>query len=218
MDGSHTVPLSFTHDVQRHPGYAAVRPRDEVDDQGVLDYLDVRRRPDRRHEGALDLRTGRVPAGVGDPITQVATLARQGELAGVRVVELRTECDQLADRFGPFGDECANGPFVAQTRTGDERVVQVLLWCVPRTERSGDPALRPLGGARREDVLGDHEHGAHLASLQRRGQSCDARADDDDVGVRPPAGDGCQQSSRERCHPRNLAGRHRVATDESGVR
>ena len=160
----------------------------QVDREGVLDHLDLRGPFDGGDQRPLDLGSGRVTARMGDPVAVVAALAGQRQLAVGVVVEVGAESDQLADRFRPLLDQDPHRVEVAGARAGHERVELVLGGGVPRAQRCGDPALRPLGGAGGEDVLGDDEDLADLArEPQRGGQPGDARADDHDVGARRPA-------------------------------
>ena len=171
VHGADAVALALAEHVQGQPGDAAVGGAQQVDGQRVLDDLDLGRPLDRGDEGALDLGAGRVAAGVGDPVAVVAALAGQRQLAVGVVVELGAERDQLADRLRALGHQDAYGVDVAGARAGHEGVVLVLLGGVARAERGGDAALRPLGGAGGEDVLGDDEQ------VQRRDRrrGCAAR-------------------------------------------
>ena len=180
------VALALAHHVQGEPGDAAVVGEQQVDGEGVLDHLDLGRPRDRGDQRALDLGPGGVAAGVRDPVAVVAALAGQAELAVGVVVEVGAERDQLADRLGALGDQHPDRLRVAGAGAGDQGVALVLRRGVAGAERGGDAALRPLGGARVEHVLGDHEDLVDLsAQPQRRGQAGDAGADHDDVGGRP---------------------------------
>ena len=123
----------------------------------------------------------------------------------------------------------ASGPSVTSARTASTshapapatRVsTQVLLGGVPRAERRRDAALRPLGGAGVEDVLGDdQELQAPVGGVdaQRGRQPGDAGADHHDVGPRGPAGLGCGQPTRKAfAHSGRLAG-ERVAAGQRRV-
>ncbi len=120
---------------------------DQVERQRVLDDGDRRRLQHRGNESALDLRTGGVPAGVDDAVTVVAALTRQLQLTQRVGVEHRPEVDQLAKRCRAFCDQRADSVLVAQTCTGDERVVEVLLRTVSGADRCRYPTHRPTGGA-----------------------------------------------------------------------
>ena len=91
--------------VQGDPCDAAVLGEQQVDGEGVLDHLDLGRALDGGDQRPLDLRTGRVAAGVRDPVAVVAALPGQRQLAVGVVVEVGAERDQLADRLGPFLDQ-----------------------------------------------------------------------------------------------------------------
>ena len=191
----------------------------QVEDERVLDDLDPGIGRDGRDQCALDLGTGGVAAGVRDPVAVVAALAGQRQLPGRGVVELRAERDQLAHRLGTLGDQHAYRVEVAGPGTRDQGVVLVLLRGVARAQCGRDPALRPLGRAGVEDVLGDDQHrAAGLLELgadpQGRGEAGDAGADDDHVGARRPARGGRAQPAgdvggRAAGHPGRLARRRR---------
>ena len=157
VHGADAVVLALAEHVEGQPGDAAVGGAQQVDGQRVLDDLDLRRPLDRGDEGALDLGAGRVAAGVGDAVAVVAALAGQRQLAVGVVVELGAEGDQLADRVGTLRHQHAYGLDVAGARAGHEGVALVLLGGVAGAEGRRDAALRPLGRARGEHVLGDDE-------------------------------------------------------------
>ena len=75
---------------------APVGVGEQVEDKRVLDHLDPGVVGDRGHQGAEDLRTGGVAAGVGDPVAQVPALAGQRDAAVGVVVEAGAGGDQLA--------------------------------------------------------------------------------------------------------------------------
>ena len=84
--------------------------------------------------------------------------------------KLRAERDQLADRLRALGDQDPHGLDVARARAGHQGVVLVLLGGVAGAERRGDAALRPLGRAGVEHVLGDDQQ-----SSSSRPRGCAAR-------------------------------------------
>ena len=143
--------------VQGHPRDAAVLGEQQVDGQRVLDHLDLGSALDGGDQRPLDLGAGGVAAGVRDPVAVVAALAGQRQLAVGAVVEVGAERDQLADGLGALLDEHPHGVEVAGAGAGDEGVELVLLGGVPRAERGGDAALRPLRRAGGQDVLGDDQ-------------------------------------------------------------
>jgi hypothetical protein len=202
-DRADAVPAARAPHVQRdaahRPSLALPRrrgdrtgAREEVDDEGVLDDLDagiVAHRLELCDEGAGDLRTGRVPAGVRDPVGMVTALAREGHLSAELRVEPRPARDELADPRRPLGDEHLDGSPVAEPAPGDEGVLEVGGRRVGRVERCRDPALGPDGRPRGELALRHEEHPRDAAAeLERGGEPGDARADDDDVRLGDPPG------------------------------
>ena len=206
VDRADAVADPLADHVQGHPRDAPVLGEQQVDREGVLDHLDLGRSLDRGDQGPLDLGPGGVAAGVRDPVAVMAALPGQRQLTVGVVVEVGAERDQLADRLGTFLDEDAHRVEVAGARPGHEGVELVLLGGVPRAERGGDATLRPLGGAGREHVLGDHQDLPDpIAQPECRGEPGDARADDHDIGRRRPAGVGCRQPAGEAAYwPRHL--------------
>ena len=129
----------------------------QVDGQRVLDDLDLGGPLDGGDQGPLDLGSGRVPAGVRDPVAVVAALTGQAQLAVRLLVEDGAQRDQLVDGGRSLGHQGAYGGGVTGTGARDEGVPLVVGRGVLGAQRRGDPALRPLGGAGVEDVLGDHQ-------------------------------------------------------------
>ena len=164
--------------MQGHAGDAAVLGEQQVDGERVLDDLDLGRALDGGDQGPLDLGAGGVAAGVRDPVPVVAALAGQREHALGAVVEAGAERDQLVHRLRPLADQRPHGVEVAGAGPGDEGVVLVLLRGVARAERGGDAALRPLGRAGGQDVLGDDQDLVDLvdaAAARRSARRCRSR-------------------------------------------
>jgi hypothetical protein len=92
----------------------------------MLDHSDGRVPVHRRDQGAFDLGTGGVAAGVDHSVTVVAALPGQLEIPGRVAVEAGAELDQLLDRGRAFGDQQPDRGLVAQTDAGAQRVAQVL--------------------------------------------------------------------------------------------
>jgi hypothetical protein len=141
---------------------------------------------------AGDLRAGRVAAGVRDAAAVVPALAGQLYLAGAGVgVEAGPGLDETPHGGGALGHERTDGLLVAQARSGDEGVVEVLVGGVALAERGGYAALGPAGGAVVEPGLGDDDRTeTRGVAAERGGQPGDAGADDHDVRVDAPAGRG----------------------------
>ena len=133
---------------------------------------------------------------MGDAVAMVPALAGQAELTVGVEVEVGAEGDQLAYRLGALADQRAHGVQVAGAGTGHQGVALVLGGGVAGTERRRDAALRPLGRARVEHVLGHDQHAVDTAPQPQRGrQPGDAGPDHHDVGRDRPAGFGCRQAT-----------------------
>ena len=100
VDRADSVALALAHHVQGDAGDAAVLGGQQVDGERMLDDLDLGGSLDGGDQGALDLGTGGVAAGVRDPVTVVAALAGQRQHPLGAVVEVRAERDQLVDGLG----------------------------------------------------------------------------------------------------------------------
>ncbi len=197
VDGADAVALPLAHHVQRGAGDPATGVEQQVDGECVRDHLDLGCPLHGRDQSPLDLGAGRVTTGVGDPVTMVAALAGQAELAVGVVVELRAESDQLAHRLGALGDQRPHGLAVAGAGARDQGVPLVLRGGIARAERRGDAALRPLSGPSVEDVLGHHHDpmlGKGGVDPQRGGEPGDAGPDDHHVGPGGPPRLGSQQA------------------------
>ncbi len=203
VDGAHAVVLALAHDVQGDALGTAVGIREQVQDQGVLDDAQGGR-THRLDERAGDLGARRVTAGVRDATAVVAALTGQRDRSRVGGVEVRAGVDQPAYGVGALGDQGADRRRVAQPRTGDQGVVEVLLGGVPLADRGGDAALGPPGGAVVETGLGDDDgREAGGGAAERGGETGHAGADHDDVRVDGPAGGGGGQPySGHVCAPR----------------
>jgi hypothetical protein len=173
--------------VDGHAGDTVVSG-DQVERERVLDHVDLRCLVDGGGKRALDLGAGRVTSGVHDPVAMMPALASELELAQRCRVERCSEGDQLAQGSGTLGDERADSILVAQPGAGSQRVVEVVLRAVSRTDRGGHAAHRPARRAGRERVLRHDQHPAELAGPQRCREAGDARPDDDDVDPFLPAG------------------------------
>lgn len=194
VHGTHAVVLTLAHDVQGDARGPAVRVRQQVEHERVLDRAQSARAY-RLDERPGDLRAGGVAARMRDPAAVVAALPGERQVALFGLVEVRAGRDQAAYGVGSLGDEDPYGLLVAQARARHQRVVQVLFGGVALAEGRGDAALRPAGGAVVEAGLGDDDGPEALGlAAQSRGQAGDAGADDHDVRVDGPPGLGCVQS------------------------
>ena len=157
---------------------ASCRPvDDEVDEERVLDDSH-RARAQTRDEGFLDRGAGGIPARVQDAGVRVRRLETLHEVTVRRTVELDTERDQLTDAAGALLGEHADGVGIAESRTGDEGVVDVILDTVVVEHDPCDAALRVAGVGVFEDVLRHERHATtRIGSVQRRGQPGDTGPD-----------------------------------------
>ena len=148
--------------VDGHAGDTVVSGH-QVERERMLDHVDLRSLVDGGGKRALDLGAGRVTACVHDPVAMMPALTGELELAERCRVEGRSERDQLAQCSGALGDERADSILVAQPGAGRQRVVEVVLGAVPRTDRGGHAAHRPARRAGRQHVLRHDQHPAELA-------------------------------------------------------
>jgi hypothetical protein len=194
VHGAHAVVLALAHDVQAHARGTPLGVRQQVQDQRVLD----RAQPTRAYrldERPGDLGAGRVAAGVRDTTAVVAALAGELDAALVVGVEVGAGGHEPAYGVGALGDQDAHRLLVAQPRTRDQRVVQVLLGGVALAQRRRDTALRPAGGTVVETCLGDDDRPqARRLAAQGRGEAGDAGTDDHHVRGDGPARCGRVQS------------------------
>ena len=181
--------------MQRHAAYARVLVLQQVYDQRVLEDLDTRVLLNRDQCGAqrCDQSPGyllscRVPAGMGDPVPAVTTLARQCDLTIGPTVELGPEGHELTNPGRALGNQDAHRFFVADSGACYQGVPKMLLRRVRRIQGGSDSTLRPLCRALRQHGLGDEQYAVDaLAQTQCGGEAGNTRANDDDVSrYRPP--------------------------------
>jgi hypothetical protein len=156
--------------------------------QGVLDDLDAGVGGHRGDQRPLDLGSGRVPAGMSDPVPVVSALPGQRQIPSWVAVELGPPGDQLRHLLRTLADQHAHGFLDTQSGPSHQGVVDVLLDGVPFRLDRCDAALRPVGRPGRHHMLGHHHDLAQVAALQGGGQSGNPRADDHDVHLTDPAG------------------------------
>lgn len=194
VHGAHAIVLALAHDVQGDARRTAVRVRQQVEYQRVLD----RTKPTRAYrldQRPGDLRAGRVAPGVRDTAAVVAALAGEFQLSLGGLVEVGARLDEPPYGVRALGDEDPYGLLVAQARARHERVVLVLLGGVALAQGRGDAALRPAGGAVVETGLGDDDRReAGRLAAQGRGEAGDAGSDDHHVRRDGPAGGGGVQA------------------------
>lgn len=189
--------MALTHDVQGDSGDATVRSGQQVDDEGVLDQPDVVGPLHRGDQRPLDLRAGRVSAGVRDAVAVMPALPRQRQVPIGQGVEPRAQLDQVSHRVRSLGHQRPYGVRIAQSGARDQGVLQMILGRILRAERGGDTALGPLGRAGGDDILGHHQDSAELTGFQCGGQSGDAGTDHHHVDGVCPTGFGRRQPLRD---------------------
>ncbi len=210
--GADAVAAALAEDVQRDAGGPTAGDArgcgpEQIEHEGVLDDLDAARAAtENRGAVGLDgceqrprhLQPGRVAAGVRDAVAVVAALPGQREAAVGPAVEGGAEGGELPHPLRALGDQRPDGGLVADTDPGDQGVDEVLLGVVVRSERRGDPALRPPGGTGVEHGLGDQDDvPSRRTQVQRGREAGDTRADDHDVGQHRPTRRGGPQPQRQ---------------------
>ncbi len=98
----------------------------EVDGEGVLPDVEVRRLADPLDHRPHDLLAGGVAQGVGDAVAAVSALASQDQ-AVAGLVELGAPVDQLVDPLRALADDPLDHLAVAERPAGLERVGHVVL-------------------------------------------------------------------------------------------
>jgi len=184
---SDSVALTLAHDMQRHSLNATLDISQQIERERTLDEFDALIGEYGGDERATDLRTRRIPSGMGDAITQVAAFTGEFQFPGFVDIEGRTEFDQMPHRIGAFGHQRAHRIDIAQSGTGDEGVVQVFLGGVVLGERGSDAALRPPCRAFIDSTLRHDEHAqARSPRIECGGQAGDPGSDDHDIGADLP--------------------------------
>ncbi len=179
------VPVRVAHQHARHRRTVVQHPQGHVTGAEVQHGRGV-------VERALNFGAGGVAARVHDASPRVTTLARHVPATWGRFVETGSDADQFGHGKVAVGDDRAHRVRITEARArrqgvGDVGVHRVVIV----RQHHGDAALCVVGGGRPARVvrLGQDDHAAAGASGgQRGGQSCDARADDDDVGCMGPIG------------------------------
>jgi 3-dehydroquinate synthase len=112
----------------------------------------------------------------------VRPFTRKGQF-GASPVELGAPGNEFMDPVRPLFDEHARGPFVHQTITGNNGVVQMQADLVFVTEHDGNPALRILSGRFSEFLFGKHEHPASIGKRDRCTQAGDSGSDHNEISM-----------------------------------
>ena len=115
---------------------------DDVDGLAVLEDRDVGVARDLAQR-QLDVRAGRVAAGVDDAVAAVRGLAAERHLA-VDAVEGHAEAHEVGDAVRGFGGEDARRFGVDQAGAGVQRVLEMQLGAVVGANCGRDAALRVL--------------------------------------------------------------------------
>ncbi len=115
-----------------------------------------------------------------DTAVRMPTLARQVQRLGL-LDEGDAHFDEPFDRVRRILDHELDRVAAVQARSGDHRVLDVILERIARVEHRRDAALRPGGRSAGQITLRQHEHAAMIGERDRGGQPRGARADDDDV-------------------------------------
>ena len=137
---------------------------------------------------------------MGNSTAQVTPFAGERDRASVVRIEVRTQRNELAHRFGPLGDQDRDGILIAQTRTCDDCVNEVVLRGIIVGQSSRDATLCPRGGALLHLRLRDEQDcAASRPQSECRRQACDTGTDHDGIGTRCPPWFGCEQSTRHPC-------------------
>jgi hypothetical protein len=83
---------------------------------------------------------------------------------------------QVKDVLGPLADAHVHYVEVAQAIAYPQRVLNVLLRCVTRTQHRSHPTLSLVGVGVREGTLGHNQHATVLGGTQSEVEACQARA------------------------------------------
>jgi hypothetical protein len=114
-----------------------------------------------RVQGAENFASGGVAMCVQNAIAAVCALPAKSKF-GALAVELRAPLDQLLNAIGGIFDKDGCRLRVTQAVAGVERVLQMKADFIFIAERSGDPALCPLGGRIRNLPLGQYDYAAGI--------------------------------------------------------
>ncbi len=166
---------------RQHGTDAAAFVGEQIEREGVVPERQVRHVPGAVDDGAHDLEAGGVAECMDDAAMAVAPFARQGEMA-LFLVEMRAPVDQGRDLPRRLAHHHFDDVAMAQTAAGRERVLDMVLEAVFRRHDARDAPLGIIAVALLNLVLGDDEHVNARRHRQRRTQTRDAAADDEDVG------------------------------------
>ena len=155
---------------------------DQVDREVVFKNVNVFIRSYGLEQGALDLAAGDV-LGVQDAPLGVASLAAEIKFAFAIAIfalgKFHSEFDQLHDALRAGLDNAANDLLVAQSRTGNQRVLHVALERILLACHCGDAALRVVGVRFRPAFFRDDGNRPGVGHLECERQPGDPAAEDD---------------------------------------
>ena len=134
-------------------------------------------------EGALDVQSGAVAAGVEDARLGVSALLSERDSAVWGAVEVDAALDQAPDGGWSLGGEDFDGRFVAEPVAGADRVGGVALRVIGGGDGGGDPALCAVGIRLADGSLADQADGAVFTGEQGGVEAGETGADDQEVEV-----------------------------------
>ena len=155
--------------------------REQVDCEEVFVDADVGVLLHRFEQGTLDFPTGGV-LGVQDAVLRMPAFLSQAERPVRQAVKLRAVIDQLIDPAGPLFHHRPHDVFLAQPIPRIQRVGDVLFKGVHIGHDRGDAALCVLGVGFFFPCLRDDHDFPEAGGLEREGETCYARTDDEKVG------------------------------------
>ncbi len=167
------------------PGKSQVAGGYQVNAHAMLKDGHPGHRPHAVQQQPLHFVARDVPA-MQHPPAGMAAFAAQIVTAGFRwrqLGKLQSETLQFRNPRRPGGEDGFHHPPVAQPGAGHQRVVDMLLQAVIRSNHAGNPALGVIGVALRAVFLGQHSHPAVPAQVDGRHQPGDAAAHDQEIKI-----------------------------------
>ena len=115
-------------------------------------------------------------------VAAVSALASEGDL-GAGAIELRTPLDKLLDAGWAFFHQDSRSLLVAKAVPCFESVFQVKTDFIIIAKSGGDTTLRVLRVGFGDLTFRQAQDAARRRKLHRGPQTCNARADDDEIGL-----------------------------------